>query len=75
MIYHNEITRLKADYEKLQNRTEMLENKVKELLAFKEYFDALYGQGLEVANWHLNGALEPFDNFYDRAVEEMDGGK
>ncbi len=73
MIYHNEITRLKADYEKLQNCTEMLENKVKELLAFKEYFDALYGQGLEVANWHLNGALEPFDNFYDSAVEEMKG--
>ncbi len=73
MIYHNEITRLKAGYEKLQNRTEMLENKVKELLAFKEYFDALYGQGLEVANWHLNGALEPFDNFYDSAVEETKG--
>ena len=22
---------------------------------FKSYFDELYGEGLEVANWHLNG--------------------
>ena len=39
-------------------------------LKFKAYFDDLYGQGLEIANWHLNGDLEPFDNFYDAACEE-----
>ena len=38
-------------------------------LRFKEYFDSLYGQGLEIANWHMNGELEPFDNFYDSALE------
>lgn len=41
-----------------------------EALRFKEYFDSLYGQGLEIANWHMNGDLEPFDNFYDSALEE-----
>lgn len=41
----------------------------KQLVAFKEYFKDLYGQGLEVANWHQNGELEPFDNFYESAIE------
>lgn len=36
---------------------------------FKEYFDELYGQGLEVVNWHQNGEPEPFDNFYNGAIE------
>lgn len=36
---------------------------------FKEYFDELYGIGLEVANWHQNGNTEPFDNFYDAAID------
>ena len=36
---------------------------------FYEYFKDLYGTGLEVANWHLNGNTEPFDNFFDSAVE------
>ncbi|MCY9738202.1 hypothetical protein M5X17_31405, partial [Paenibacillus alvei] len=43
-----------------------------QLLRFKEYFDELYGQGLEVANWHMNGKTEPFDSFYDSAIEEME---
>ena len=42
---------------------------IKSLSKFKVYFDDLYGQGLEIANWHLNGELEPFDNFYDSAME------
>ena len=29
-------------------------------VSFKEYFKDLYGQGLEIANWHQNGELEPF---------------
>ena len=36
---------------------------------FKEYFDELYGKGLEVYGWHLNGDPEPFDNFYEGACE------
>ena len=40
-----------------------------QLISFKEYFKELYGQGLEVSNWHQNGELEPFDNFYESAIE------
>ena len=43
--------------------------------AFKSYFNELYGKGLDVANWLLNGALEPFDNFYESALQEVVGEK
>ena len=49
------INRQKAEIERLRN--------------FKSYFDNLYGKGLEVANWHLNGDLEQFDNFYESALD------
>lgn len=38
-------------------------------LYFKDYFDELHGSNLEVTNWHMNGDLEPFDSFYDCALE------
>lgn len=41
-------------------------------LKFKNYFDELYGQGLQIAYYHQNGDLEPFDNFYDEACEDRD---
>lgn len=41
-----------------------------EALKFKQYFDELYGCGLEIANWHLNGDLEPLDNFIDSALDQ-----
>lgn len=50
-----------------------LKAEIERLTAFKSYFDELYGKGLGVANWHENGELEPFDNFYDEAVNEMVG--
>lgn len=43
---------------------------IEKLKAFKSSFDELYGKGLDIANWHLNGALEPFDNFYESALQE-----
>lgn len=39
------------------------------LQKFKEYFDEMYGEGLDIANWHFNGDLEPFDYFYNSAME------
>ena len=42
---------------------------LKEAREFKKYFDELYGEGLEVTNWHKNGDLEPFDSFYESALE------
>lgn len=47
------------------------EKEYKRLKVFYNYFSELYGQGLEVANWHLNGDLEPFDEFYEHAEYEM----
>lgn len=31
--------------------------------ALQEIRDTLYGQNIELTNWHLNGTTEPFDNF------------
>lgn len=60
------------DYRHELYRASLLEKENKKLKAFKSYFDELYGEGLEIANWHKNGDLEPFDNFYDSAIEEME---
>ena len=51
---------------------ERLEREIKALVAFKEYFSDLYGHGLAISNYHENGALEDFDNFYDAAEEEYE---
>lgn len=42
---------------------------LKKYFAFTKYWSDLYGTGLQVSGWHLNGALEDFDNFYDSAME------
>lgn len=31
--------------------------------ALQEIRGTLYGQNIELTNWHLNGTTEPFDNF------------
>lgn len=48
---------------------------IDKLNKFKSYFDDLYGKGLAVANWHLNGETEPFDNFYESALQEITEGE
>lgn len=40
--------------------------------AFYDYFFELYGQGLEIANWHQNGELEPFDVLFESAWIGLD---
>jgi len=45
-------------------KCEKLERKLKEI------HDVFYGQGYELANYHLNGEKEPMDNFF----EENDWG-
>ena len=42
---------------------------------YKAYLDELYGQGLEVVNWHQNGQTEPLDSFLDGAEMELDAGR
>jgi predicted RNase H-like nuclease (RuvC/YqgF family) len=47
------------------------QKEIEKLKAFYDYFSELYGQGLEIANWHQNGELEPFDDFFESAEQEM----
>lgn len=35
---------------------------------FYEYFEDIYEDNLQIANWHLNGDLEPLNNFIDDAI-------
>lgn len=57
--------------ETFKAENESLKAEVERLKRFKNYFDDLYGQSLQVADWHLNGNLEPLDNFIDSAIAEM----
>lgn len=41
----------------------------RQAINFKKYFMELYGEGLEVANWHQNGELEPLTEFIDSAMK------
>lgn len=56
-----------------EEENENLKAEIERLTAFKSYFDELYGKGLDIANWHKNGDFEPFDSFYNSALEEMAG--
>lgn len=42
---------------------------IKKCFSFIKYWSDLYGEGLQVYGWHLNGDPEDFDNFYDSAME------
>ena len=57
------------DNEIVINEYSEIVNKLRSALeAAKEELEALwsfYGKGLEVANWHLNGDLEPLDHFFE----------
>lgn len=68
-VDNNRIDKLVLD---LINRQQA---EIERLKVFKSYFDELYGKGLDVANWHLNSELEPFDNFYESALQEVMGEK
>lgn len=42
---------------------------LKKCALFIKYWSDLYGEGLQVYGWHLNGDPEDFDSFYDSAME------
>lgn len=58
-----ELSETKAKLDKLNKENDALK-------AYKNYFADCYGQGYEVANYHLNGDLEPLDSFIDGAEAE-----
>lgn len=39
---------------------------------FYDYWVELYGKGLAISGWHLNGEEEPFDNFFESALRYME---
>lgn len=53
----------------LRGPTREMDDEFGKYKKFKEYFDDLYGKGLEVENWHMNGETIPFDDFYESACE------
>lgn len=58
-----ELSETKAKLDKVSKENDALK-------AYKNYFADCYGQGYEVANYHLNGDLEPLDSFIDGAEAE-----
>ena len=42
---------------------------LKKCLSFIKYWSDLYGEGLQVYGWNLNGAPEDFDNFDNLSME------
>lgn len=51
-FYVDRIKALEAENKKLKN-------------TLFEIQDTLYGQGMQVTNWHLNGDLQDLDYFFD----------
>jgi len=68
MPNHDEIE-IKALQESIKKQ---IDDAVAPYKSFYNHFKSLYGQGLEVTNWHLNGDLEPYDSFFDLAVEDTE---
>ena len=65
----NKIDYLVAVQAALRGPTREMDDEFGKYKKFKEYFDDLYGKGLEVENWHMNGETIPFDDFYESACE------
>lgn len=42
---------------------------IKKCMLFIKYCSDLYGEGLQIYGWHLNGNPEDFDNFYNSAMK------
>lgn len=63
---------LAAELSEIKAKLEECSKENAALKAYKDYFADCYGQGYEVANYHLNGDLEPLDSFIDGAQEAHD---
>lgn len=61
---------LAAELSETKAKLDTLSKENDALKAYKNYFADCYGNGYEVANYHLNGDLEPLDNFIDGAEAE-----
>lgn len=61
---------LAAELSETKTKLDKLSKENEALKAYKNYFTDCYGNGYEVANYHLNGDLEPLDSFIDGAEAE-----
>ncbi len=65
-LKEHELTKLRKDSQRLTEIAAQKADRCDELHAVvSEMSDMLYGQGFEVANWHLNGDMESMDNFFE----------
>ena len=77
------IEALQQENEQLQAQVARVKKVLRKVREALDYWRELYGIGLEVLNWHVNGYIETFDSFYDssgtyKALAEIDkviGGK
>lgn len=71
-ISDNQVASLIRDYNSMAVQLDNAESKCRELAAenaglkgiVSEINNELYGQGFQVSGWHLNGELEPLDNWF-----------
>lgn len=61
---------ISEEHEKANVQVEELRKALGKAGKFISAIMEFHGQNLQVANWHLNGDLEPWDNFFE---ENMDG--
>lgn len=68
-VYHDLSIYVETERQKiidnLQTENEQLKAMLDETETFIQAISSYRGQNLEVANWHMNGDLEPFDNLLD----------
>jgi hypothetical protein len=56
---------LEIEIRRLEDDRAVTDVAMRRALAALEEVNSHYGTGLEVANWHMNGTTEPFDNFIE----------
>ena len=56
-------------FRKIIDEITRIQNELDNYKRVKDYWDSFYGEGLEIANWHLNGSTEPFETFWESAED------
>ena len=59
----------RIEIEKLRSENAALKKEIESLRSFKDYFNELYQKGIGFSDWQHNGDIEPFDNFYESALD------
>lgn len=65
MIYEQEIIQSLEKNKTVENAS--LYNAIIKALSYKMFFTELYGKGIMLVNWRMDGDLEPLDSLIDSA--------